>query len=548
MRFTIEAPSHTTINSQAGNVAISPDGKLVTFGVIDSSGNLRLWIRPIDALEAQMLPGTDNALLPFWSPDSRFIAFFADGKLKKIPAAGGAVEALCDAGDGRGGTWGKDGTILFAPIAAGPIARVSDTGGDPLIVARPDSTKGETSLRFPSFLPDGKHYLFLSLPPKRGQFSVFVSELGSSSRTLLTTSGGIPVYSAPYLIVSRGDRLMAQRFDPGSRKLSGAPAPFASAPQLVGSAGTAGISASENGILIRSSAGLQDTQLQWLDANGHPGAVIPLPPAKYGSLAISPDGQRAVVERYSDANSMDLWMVDLSRALPSRFTHLASAHIFNETWSPDGSRIAFNSDADGPYDIYEMDANGEGEEHVLYHSSSPFKNITQWTADGRYLLFDQPDPSTGWDVWAVPTSGEAKPFPVVRGRYNEQSGHMSPDGKWVAFVSDESGRPEVYVTSFPTPGPRYQVSTGGAFFANWAPDGKSLYFVSSDGITYVSQLQMTPSFRASTPRILFKTRSDVVGVGVTKNLDRYIQVVPVGQASPAAVTVEVNWAAALEKH
>src|SRR6185369_6204382 len=218
--------------------------------------------------------------------------------------AGGAVEVLCDAPDGRGGTWSRNGVILFAPIAAGPIERVADSGGDPVVVATPDSAKGETSLRFPSFLPDGKHYMFVGLPPKRGQFSVFVSELGSSARSLLTTSGGIPVYSKPYLVMIRGDRVVAQRFDPGARKLIGPPAPFAAAPQLQGAAGAAGISISDNGILIRSSAGLQDTELQWLDPNGHAGAIIPLPPAKYGGLAISPDGQRAAVERYSDANSM----------------------------------------------------------------------------------------------------------------------------------------------------------------------------------------------------------------------------------------------------
>jgi len=548
MRFEIEAPGNATINSSAGNVAISPDGRLLTYGVFDSTGNLQLWVRPIDALDAELLPGTDNASLPFWSPDSRFIAFFADGKLKKVPAAGGTVEALCDAPDGRGGSWNRSGVILFAPIAAGPIQRVADTGGDPVTVARPDSARGETSLRFPSFLPDGNHYMFVALPPKRGQFNVFVAALGSSSRTLLTTSGGVPVYSSPYVIVSRGDRLLAQRFDSGSRKLSGHPLPFAPAPQLVGAAGTSGLSVSDNGVLVRSSAGLQNTALQWLDRDGKPGALIPLPPGKYANVAISPDQQRAVVERYSDANSMDLWMVDLPRALISRFTHLPSAHIFNETWSPDGSKIAFNSDADGPYDIYEKDANGEGDERVLYHSSAPFKNITQWTDDGRYLLFDQPDPATGWDVWALPTSGEAKPFAVIRGRYNEQNGHLSPDGKWVSFVSDESGRLEVYVSAFPSSGARYQVSTNGGQFDGWSPDAKKLYFVSLDGATFVTDVQTSPTFRTSTPRMVFKSRSDLAGINATRDFSRYIQSIPVGKASPVAVTVEVNWAAALGKN
>jgi Tol biopolymer transport system component len=276
--------------------------------------------------------------------------------------------------------------------------------------------------------------------------------------------------------------------------------------------------------------------------------VVPLPPAKYGNLAISPDGKRAVVERYSDANSMDLWMIDLSRGLASRFTHLPSAHIFNETWSPDGSKIAFNSDADGPYDIYVKDANGEGEERVLYQSSAPFKNIDQWSDDGRYVVFEQPDPKTGWDVWALPASGDGKPFPVVRSRYGEQGGRISPDGKWISFVSDESGRPEVYVTSFPTPGARYQVSTGGGVFSGWLPDGKRIAFVTPDGVSFTCDVQTNPTFRTSAPHLLFRARPDVSGIAPTRDLSRYIQVVPAGHASRAAITVEVNWASALAKN
>ncbi|HKA24407.1 MAG TPA: protein kinase, partial [Candidatus Eisenbacteria bacterium] len=347
VRFTI-TPGAGSLNPQGGNLAISPDGKRVVYGAVDSSSTLRLWVRPLEALEATQLEGTENASLPFWSPDSRFIAFFADGKLKKVPAAGGSVDVLCDAPDGRGGTWSKDGVILFAPIAAGPIERVADTGGDPVVVQRPDSTHGETALRFPSFLPDQKHYQFVALPPRRGQFNVFVGDLASSRRSLLTTSGALPVYSPPYLVLVRGGRLLAQRFDAGSRTLSGTPIPFASAPSLQGAAGMPAVSISANGILVRNSAGLQESHLVWVDIDGRPQQVLPLPAAKYGNVAISADGQRAVVERYTDANAMDLWMVDLSRALATRFTHTASAHLYNAVWSPDGSKIAFNSDMDGP--------------------------------------------------------------------------------------------------------------------------------------------------------------------------------------------------------
>jgi len=217
-------------------------------------------------------------------------------------------------------------------------------------------------------------------------------------------------------------------------------------------------------------------------------------------------------------------------------------------WSPDGSKIAFNSDADGPYDIYVKDANGEGDERVLYSSNAAFKNLTQWTDDGRYLVFDEPEPATGWDVWVLPANGGEKPTTVLHSRYNEQNGHVSPDGKWIAFVSDESGRPEVYVTSFPTPGARYQVSTSGGVFSGWSQDGKSIGFVTPDGMAYLCDATTSPSFHVSSPRLLFKSRQDLAGIAATRDFRRYIQVIPTGQAPPVDITVEVNWAAALGKN
>ena len=444
MRFTVTPPENVTLSNLTASWAISPDGKLLAYVAGDSSGNSRIWVRPLDSLSPQMLEGSDNAAVPFWAPDSRNIGFFADGKLKKIAAAGGAAEAICDAGDGRGGTWSKDGVILFAPIAAGPVMRVSAEGGEPVEIARPDSTKHETALRFPEFLPDGRHYLYVGLPPKRGMFVVYLGELGSKERKLLLTAGSRPVYAPPgFLVFVRGGRLVAQRFDAGTRKLAGNPIPVGAAPQLAGYAGMPAVSVSRNGILTRSNSGTQNTQLVWFDRSGRQTGVVPLPPGPFGSLAVSPDGQRAVVERLSDANAMDLWMVDLARGLGSRFTFLPAAHIFNEVWSPDGNRVAFNSDLNGPYDIYVKPANGQGDEVLFYHSSSPFKNLSQWSPDGHYLLFDQPDPVTGWDSWMLPVEGDRKPVPLLRSRVNETTAQISPDGHWLAFNSDESGRGEV---------------------------------------------------------------------------------------------------------
>jgi eukaryotic-like serine/threonine-protein kinase len=548
LRFSIVPPEHIVLNGQSASAAISPDGRTIVFCGIDSAGNTRLWLRPLETLDTQELAGTDNATLPFWSPDSRFVGYFADGKLRKVPVNGGAVEALCDAPDGRGGTWSKDGVILFAPVAAGPLERVSADGGEATVIARPDSAHGETALRFPEFLPDGKHYLFVSLPPHHNRLDTFVGELGSSRRVLLTTAGSLPWYDAAgYLIYVRGDRLVAQKFDAGSRKITGSPMPLESAPQLQGAAGAPGISTSENGIMIRTSSGIENTELQWVDRSGHPGAFIPVPPGKYAQVTVSPDNQRAVVERYSDPNSMDLWMVDLARGLASRFTHIPSCRIFNEVWSPDGSQVAFDADPDGPFNVYRQSTNGQGDEELLYQNSAPFKNITQWTRDGRYLLFDQPDPVTGWDSWMLPLEGERKPTVLLHSRFNETLAQLSPDGKWLLFLSDESGRAEAYVQAFPNPGPRYQVSTSGAFFTGWVADGKHILLSGLDGALYETDVETSPAFKTSPLRLLFRIRPDINGFSATTDGQRFIQVVPMGHASLATIGVEVNWAAALEK-
>jgi hypothetical protein len=477
------------------------------------------------------------------------IGFFADGKLKKIPVSGGSVENICEAPDGRGGTWSANGTILFAPVATGPLQSVSADGGEAVTIARPDSAHGENALRFPQFLPDGRHYLYVVLPPHRGQMDTYVGELGSGKRRLVISAGTSPSFDGSHqLVFIRGDRLMAQGFDPGAARLKGQPAPIGPAPLLSGAAGAPGVSLSSNGIMTRTSSGTQNTQLQWLDAAGHPGAVIPLPPSVWAQVVISHDGKRAVVERYSDASSMDLYMLDLARGLATRFTHMPSCLIFNEAWSPDDSKIAFDANPDGPFNIYMKSANGEGDEELVYKNEALFKNVIQWSPDGKALLFDQPDPITGWNSWMLPLEGDKKPVPLLHSRFNETEAQISPDGHWLLYLSDESGRTEAYVQSFPNPGPRYQVTTTGAFFIGWSGDGKHIAVLGSDGLLSLADVQTTPSFQTSPLHLVFRARNDTNGFGATTDLEKFIQVVPIGQAALATIGVEVNWSAALEKH
>jgi Tol biopolymer transport system component len=286
----------------------------------------------------------------------------------------------------------------------------------------------------------------------------------------------------------------------------------------------------------------------WLDRSGRPQATVPLPPGRYEALALSPDNQRVVVARRGSATSQDLWMVDLSRGLATRFTFTPASGLGPMVWSPDGSRVAFNSNHAGPADIYQKPANGAGEEEVLYQSSAQFKNLDQWSPDGRSLVFEQPDPVTGWDLWLLPMEGDHKPIPYLRSRFNESGGVISPDGHWMAYYSDESGRLEVYVQSFPTPGNKYQVSTGGGGAALWSRDGREMILTGLDGTISSVDVQTAPTFKAGTPRPLFKARPDAAGFTMAADAQRFLVTVPVGHAALSSIMLEINWPAGLKKH
>ena len=547
MRFAITTPEGVTMQSEVVSSAISPDGRKLAFIAADSSGTPAIWIRTLETLTSQLLAGTENASLPFWSPDSKELGFFADGKLKKIALAGGSAEALCEALDGRGATWGRDGTILFVPVAAGSIERVPADGGEPTEVMRPDSTKHETGLRWPCFLPDGKHYTFVSLPARQGNYDVYLGTLGSKNRKHLVVAGSAPIYAAPgYLVFDRNRQPLAQRFDSMRLAVAGSaqqlrvppPSNFNGAPLA---------SASTTGVLAHLGLGLPNTQLVWLDRAGKPQGTIPLPAGRWGLPSFSPDGQRMVIERHASPTEVDLWMVELSRGVATRFTFTNAPQTGNAVWSPDGQWIAYNSDRGGPRDIYRKSANGGGEEELLYSSGTLFKNVDDWTRDGRAIVFEQPDPTTGWDLWLLPIEGERKPVPYIRSRFNERFSSMSPDGKWLAYQSDESGKSEVYVQSFPTPGNKYQVSTAGGFGAFWSITGKEMLVFTLDGTVQAADVQTSPNFKLGALHTLFKSRQDLLAFKPTPDATRFLETVPVGAASSASVTVEINWQAGLKK-
>jgi len=559
VRFAVTAPAGETVVPEAAQIAISPDGHWLAFTVVDSAGIARLCARPLESLAAQLLPGTEGAICPFWSPDSRFVAFFAEGKLKKIPVGGGPAQVICDTPDGRGGSWSKDGVIVFAPLATGPLLRVSADGGETVVVARPDSTRHETGLRFPRFLPDGRHFLYVSLPRKQAGFDVHIGALDSRDRRLIMTAGSAPIYIEPgYLLFVRGDRLLAQRFGRSSLRPAGQVIPLGDSPPVSTFEGAPRLSASATGVLVHPATSVSNTRLVWLDRAGRLTGTIPLPPGRYEGPSLSPDGLWAAVTRSTSTTSGDLWKIDLQRVVATRLTFdglvfPGGGYTVGGYWSPDGRRIAIQYNRSGSYDVYQVLTTGTGRPEPLVQSNVALKAPATWSPDGKYLVFSQNDEATGWDLWLLPLQGDRTPVPYLRTPFNEITATISPDGRWLAYDSDETGTPEIYVRSFPEPGEKYRVTTSGGTAAQWSKDGRELLiwttgqYLTTYGPVLSVGVETTPSFRAGTPRVLFTPLQDLVGIGATSDLKRFLATIQVAGAAPPSITVMLNWQAMLKR-
>jgi len=467
--------------------AVSPDGRRLAF-VATLDGKNQLWVRDLDSLEARALTGADNAEEPFWSPDSRSIGFFADGKLKKIEIAGGPALTLCDAAAGRGGTWSKDGVIVFALTGAGTF-RVPAAGGSSTPLTTPDKAGGGDH-RFPWFLPDGRHFLYTTsadAEPKRAIFAASIDPEDQESKTpkRIAAAASNAVYTAPgFLLFVREGTLMAQPFNASKLQATGDAVPIAEkVDTYTGKADQYQFSASQNGVLAYTSGSAgRNLQLTWFDRSGKVTGTLGAP----GTVAwgaISPDGKTVAADRM-DRGIYDIWLHDLGRGTASRFTFGPKNNQF-PVWSPDGSRIVFFSMRDRTGHPFQKVASGTGQDEVL---SKPLgepptaTRVDDWSRDGRYLILSKSNnPKTRNDVWVLPMFGDRKPFPYLNMEFAENYARLSPDGKWLAYTSDESKRPEIYIQSFPNHGGKWQVSTNGGQKSIWSRDGKELYFVSADG-------------------------------------------------------------------
>jgi eukaryotic-like serine/threonine-protein kinase len=552
LQFKIEPPSGGDfLLESGGGDAISPDGRTIVFAAASSAGS-KLWARPLDAGDARELPGTENGQYPFWSPDSKSIGFFANGRLERLDLAGGPPVSLAPTPGPRGGTWSAQGIIVFSPTASSGLWKIAASGGPPVPLTTVDSARNEYSHRWPQVLPDGNRFIYLSRGESVGtSSSIYLSSLERpQERTLLLKeTPAAAAYSSAhgkhpeYLYWLRQQALVAQPFDSKQARLlgDGVTVPGAEAVAVtVGSAHSSVSVSNEGTILFGTGSGRY--QLAWLNREGKVLSTVGQPD-RYGSLRIAPDGARLVAGLADSSSHSDLWLFELSRAIPSRLTFLGM--FGTGAWSPDGQRVGYHLLSSRKLMV--RNANGTGQEEIALQAQYTVY-MNDWSPDGRFLVYTQQGTEGRYELWLLPLTGERQPQPFLKTGFNDFQGEVSPDSKWIAYTSDESGGfNEVYVTSFPTAGTRWRVSSSGGSLPRWGRDGKELFYRALDGTLMVASVRSTRhGLEFGTPAALFRV-PEPVGVfaypyDVAPDGKRILALVPSKvSGDSSSLTVLVNW-------
>jgi Tol biopolymer transport system component len=551
LQFHVNPPPGTRfLAGIAGGSSISPDGRAVVLAAT-SGGGPTLWIRRLDSLTSRELPGTTGAKLPFWAPDGRSVGFFADGKLKKIDVAGGPPVVIAAAPNPRGGTWGPDGTIVFGP-SVGVLQQVAASGGTPAPLTKLDLANGENAHRWPQFLPGGRRFLYWVRSSKPNRTGVCLGSLDRPhEKVFVLESQTAGAYSPPrakapgYLLWTREHALVGQPFDPERAQLSGEPVSIAGADGMgiVSVINQALFSVSNEGTLLFSSA--DDTyQLAWFSRDGKALSTVGKPD-HYAAVRLSPDGNRAAVALIDSSGYRDIWTMELDRGLPNRLTYDSG---FVPVWSPDGHRIAYH---DATQTRLFTIAAGGGDRQGMLESQDPLY-INDWSPDGRLLMYTKVSPATLNDLWVLPTSGDRTPVPVLVTPFNELHGQFSPDGKWIAYTSNESGQEEIYVRSVPATGST-RLSTNGGSFPRWRTGGKELFYRSPDGrLMVVSVATVAERLEVGTPVALMQIVEPLgtfaYPYDVGPNREEILVLTPAGSEHKVIpLTVIANWEAGLKK-
>jgi eukaryotic-like serine/threonine-protein kinase len=550
IRTVINPPEKTILNltgDSAGPPVLSPDGSLIAFTASGSDGKTIIWIRPVNSLDSHQITGTDNAIFPFWSPDSRSLGFFADGKLKIVDLDGDSTQVVADAPFGRGGAWGAGGVIVFSPNTQAALMRVNVSGGSVVPLTHLDLTQ-HTSHRWPMFLPDGKHFIYLAInhdPSRSASDAIYYASVDGGENRLLFHSQSNAVDASGYLLFARNDQLMAQSFNPSNGTLSGEPQIVAKGVVNDASTWHMDASASGSGLLIFASGGGGDWQLLWMDRKTGQLTTVADKLPDLQTARLSPQGDRIALQ--IDTGTSDIWVLDLVRGVRTRLTFGPIQNTY-PIWSPDGKWIYYDSDRNGHSNLYRKPADGSGAEEILL-TDDTIDVPSDVSPDGKTLIYDRGPVGTG-DIYALPLVGEHKPQLIVSHAANSGTGKgvVSPDGRWLAYNSNESGTLQVYVVAFGGGQAKWQVSVNGGGAPQWSKDGKELYYLD---MTYnlfavpVKEVNGALQFGAaqnivsnwSAPQVFYDVSPD----GKKILLDR------ISQQVSQSVTVVSNFTAGLKK-
>jgi Tol biopolymer transport system component len=547
VRFEVAAPKGHFIPTDAARLSISPDGTRLAIIAADSAGTFEIWVRRLDSLVPRRLPGTEGALSSFWSPDSRWLAFFAnDEALMRIGADGTGLERICETKSGRGGSWGKDGQIVFAPVSNGGIYRVSSRGGTPVQLTWPDSASGVTGHRFPMLLPDGKHFLFAGVPagPDR-KGGLHVGSLdGGPTREIARIESGMTWVAPGWLLGSRNASLVAWRFDMRSLKIVGDPVSVGDPLVQTSFAGCSFLTASGDGTLAFLTRQDVPMRASWYDlaAQREVGAP-PVPAGSYQNVALAPDDRRAVFSVQTEPARADLVLADLDRGVMTRLTE-SREDVFNAIWSWDGTQVAY---VDQLSQTVRVRSVIDGSMHEFLADDRAYKQVLDFTPDSRSLLYARLDAATKWDLWLQPLDG-GPPTPCRTGPANETDGQISPDGRWLQFRTDESGVEEVCVAPFLKPGLKYQVTVGGGV-GRFSSDGKQFLFLEAraPGAGRVADIRPGDAFTLGPSRPWFRVPPGGGEFDFAHDDRRVLRLTPAEAPAPQAATILQNWEAAIRR-
>jgi eukaryotic-like serine/threonine-protein kinase len=553
MRFSFDPPANTILASW-DEPEVSPDGRYVAFSAgLPGSENV-IWVRPIDSSGARQLAGTEGAHGLFWSPDSGSIAFFCfrDLQLKRVDVKGGLIRTIAplQASQVIGGSWNADDIILFKPGPYGPLYQVSAKGGEPEAVTTLDQSRGEFEHLWPYFLPDNRQFLHAIVSEKPENSGVYVGSLDSPEQRvrILAEPGRIQYASPGFLLFARQNALLAQRFDAGRLRLRGDPVPLVGGVDFwTAPPGWMGrFSVSQKGLLAYLPEVNADIQLVWVDRSGRRSAEVGQP-ARYGQIALSPDERRVAVELHDMSGGSDIWLIDIMRGVGSRFT-FGSGIDLDPVWSPDGREIVFSSMRNGRKDLFRKRVAGHEPETLLV-SSQEDKVPESWSMDGQFLLYLS-GPNWSRVFWTLPVSGvqSAVPSELMKGEFMLDEAQISPDGRWLAYVSNVSGQAEIYIEPFGKGGEKVQVSPNGGGQPKWRADGRELFYATSDGTIMAVAVKSRESLEVGLPQPLFKigpVLPDYDDYAPSRDGSRFLIKVPVSEETPS-IQLVVNWASLLK--